>query len=129
MITVPAGTPLVRLDPGLMEQAICNLLANAAAYSPSDKPIRLSAQMDGSTLVLRVIDQGIGLAPGEEKRVFEKFYRGPKARPGGTGLGLSIVQGFVRAHKGTIAAENNPDGGATFTLRLSVETEMPDADV
>jgi len=118
----------VRLDPGLMEQALCNLLANAAAYSPAGKPIRLAAQMDGATLVLRVSDQGIGLAPGEEKKVFEKFYRGPKARPGGTGLGLSIVQGFVRAHQGEITAENNPDGGATFTLRIPVEMEEPQAE-
>ena len=122
-ITAAADLPLVRLDPGLLEQALCNLLGNAAAYSPPDKPIRLSAQLEGSTLVLRVRDQGIGLAPGEEKKVFEKFYRGPKARTGGTGLGLSIVQGFVRAHHGEITAENNPDGGATFTLRIPVETE------
>ena len=106
-----------------MEQALCNLLGNAAAYSPADKPIRLFATMDGATLVLRVSDQGIGLAPGEEKKVFEKFYRGPKARPGGTGLGLSIVQGFVRAHNGTISAENNPGGGASFVIRVPVETQ------
>ena len=128
-IQAPADMPLVRLDPGLMEQALCNLLGNAAAYSPADKPIRLSAQLDGATLVLRVADQGIGLAPGEEKKVFEKFYRGPKARPGGTGLGLSIVQGFVRAHHGEIAAENNSDGGATFTLRIPVETTQHSEEV
>ena len=121
-ISVPPDTPLVRLDTGLMEQALCNLLANAAAYSPAGSPIRLSAQMDGAMLVLRVSDRGIGLAPGEEKKVFEKFYRGPQARPGGTGLGLSIVQGFVRAHHGEISAANNFDGGATFTIRLPVET-------
>jgi len=124
-IVVPPDTPLVRLDTGLMEQALCNLLANAAAYSPAGAPIRLSAQMDGATLVLRVSDRGIGLAPGEETKVFEKFYRGPQARPGGTGLGLSIVQGFVRAHNGGITAANNFEGGATFTIRLPVETAQP----
>jgi len=124
-LSVPAETPLVRLDTGLMEQALSNLLANAAAYSPAGSPIRLSAQMDGAMLVLRVSDHGIGLAPGEEKKVFEKFYRGPQARPGGTGLGLSIVQGFVRAHNGEISAANNFDGGATFTIRLPVETSSP----
>ena len=115
--------PLVRLDAGLMEQALCNLLANAAAYSPADQPIGLSAHLDDQTLVLCVSDAGIGLIPGEEKRVFEKFYRGATARPGGTGLGLSIVQGFVRAHQGEIAAANNPERGATFTIRIPVETE------
>ena len=121
-VLAPETMPLVRLDSGLMEQALCNLLSNAAAYSPVEAPIRLSAQMDGQTLMLRVTDRGIGLLPGEDKKVFEKFYRGPQARPGGTGLGLSIVQGFVRAHGGTIAAENNPDGGAIFTIRIPVET-------
>jgi len=124
-ILVPESMPLVRLDPGLMEQALCNLLSNAAVYSPAGSPIRLTAQLDAQTLLLRVTDHGIGLGPGEEKKVFEKFYRGPKARPGGTGLGLSIVQGFVRAHNGGISAENNPDGGATFTIRVPVEIETP----
>lgn len=124
-IVVPPDMPLVRLDAGLMEQALCNLLGNAAAYSPAGSPIRLSAQMDSTTLVLSVADRGIGLGPGEETKVFEKFYRGPQARPGGTGLGLSIVQGFVRAHNGAITAVNNPDGGATFTIRLPVETAQP----
>ncbi|MGD0016642.1 MAG: sensor histidine kinase KdpD [Verrucomicrobiia bacterium] len=119
--------PLVQLDFGLMEQALCNLLTNAATYSPADKPIQMSAQLDDNVLVLRIADQGIGLAPGEEKKVFEKFYRGVRARPGGTGLGLSIVQGFVHAHNGTVTAENNATGGATFTIRLPVETSSKPA--
>lgn len=121
----PEDLPLVKLDPGLMEQALCNLLANAASYSPVGAPIRLAVQLDGGNLVLRVSDRGIGLLPGEDRKVFDKFYRGPQARPGGTGLGLSIVQGFVRAHGGSISAENNPGGGATFTIRIPVETTEP----
>ena len=58
----------------------------------------------------------------DQKKVFEKFYRGTGSRPGGTGLGLSIVQGIARAHHGEIDAENNPAGGATFTIRMPVET-------
>ena len=123
-IHVPADLPLVRLDVGLMEQSLCNLLNNATAYSPAGAPIELSAQMEDKTLVLSVADHGVGLRPGEEKKVFEKFYRGPNARPGGAGLGLSIVQGFVKAHNGTISAENNAGGGAKFTLRLLVETAI-----
>ena len=121
-ISAPDDMPLVRLDFGLMEQALCNLLTNAATYSPADKPIQISAQLDDNVLVLRVADQGIGLTPGEETKVFEKFYRGVRARPGGTGLGLSIVRGFARAHQGEVIAENNPAGGAVFTIRLPVET-------
>jgi len=112
----------VRLDFGLMEQALCNLLVNAAEHSPAATPIEMSAQLDGGTLLLRIRDHGAGLTAGEEKKVFEKFYRGIGSRPGGTGLGLSIVQGIARAHHGEIDAENNPAGGATFTIRLPVET-------
>ena len=123
-IDVPADLPLVRLDVGLIEQSLCNLLNNAAAYSPAGAPIELSAHLEDKALVLSVADHGVGLGPGEEKKVFEKFYRGPHARPGGAGLGLSIVQGFVKAHNGTISAKNNTGGGAKFTLRLPVETAI-----
>ncbi len=105
-----------------MEQALCNLLVNAAEHSPASAPIVMSAQLDDRTLQLRVRDHGAGLAAGEEKKVFEKFYRGAGARPGGTGLGLSIVQGIARAHRGDTVAENNPAGGAMFTIRVPVET-------
>jgi len=121
-IHAPAGLSLVRLDVGLMEQAICNLLNNAAAHSPSGTPIELSAQIGDNALVLRVADHGTGLAPGEETKVFEKFYRGPKARTGGAGLGLSIVKGFVNAHRGEVSAANNPGGGATFTISIPFTT-------
>jgi len=121
-VSVPDGLPLVRLDFGLMEQALCNLLVNAAEHSPAGAPIELSAQLDNGTLQLRIQDHGVGLTTGEEKKVFEKFYRGSDARPGGTGLGLSIVQGIARAHRGEIAAENHPSGGAMFTIRIPVET-------
>ncbi len=123
-ITVPEDLPLVRLDFGLMEQALCNLLVNAAEHSPASASIEMSAQLDGGTLLLRIRDHGPGLAPGEEKKVFEKFFRGSGSRPGGTGLGLSIVQGIARAHHGEIDAENNPEGGAAFTIRVPVETTV-----
>ncbi len=125
-ITQAENLPLVRLDFGLMEQAICNLLVNAAQYSPVGSPIEVSAQLDAGKLEVRVRDHGVGLAPGEDKKVFGKFYRGTGARPGGTGLGLSIVQGILRAHRGEIAAGNDPGGGAVFTIRIPVETgEQP----
>ena len=84
-ITAPEELPLVRLDFGLMEQALCNLLVNAVEHSPAATPVEMSAQLDGGTLLLRIRDHGAGLTPGEEKKVFEKFYRGTDSRPGGTG--------------------------------------------
>jgi len=119
-IEVAADTPLARLDFGLMEQALCNLLTNAINHSPAGAPVRLHAGREDRRLVIRVSDQGSGLLPGEETKVFEKFYRGPREHPGGTGLGLSIVQGIVRAHQGDVTAANNSEGGATFTIRVPV---------
>lgn len=117
-IVAPADLPSVRLDFRLIEQALCNLLLNAVAHSRADTPIRMSAEVNQGTLVLQVSDRGTGLAPGEEEKVFGKFYRGAGANPGGTGLGLSIVAGIVRAHHGEVSAANNVDGGATFTIRV-----------
>ena len=77
----------------------------------------LAARLDAGTLELRVRDSGTGLKPGDEKKVFEKFYRGTDSKTGGTGLGLSIVAGITRAHGGEISAANNPTGGATFSIR------------
>ncbi len=121
-ITVADGLPLVQLDFGLMEQALCNLLLNAAQHSPARSLIRLSAEIREGQLVLRVTDAGSGLTPGEETKVFDKFYRGKGARSGGVGLGLSIVKGFVNAHRGVVSATNNLGEGVTFTIFIPLAT-------
>jgi two-component system sensor histidine kinase KdpD len=120
--------PLVKLDFGLMVHAFANLLTNAALYSPPDSEIRLSAHMDNQTLIVRISDEGPGLPPGDPNQVFEKFYRGPNVKPGGSGLGLAIVKALVQAHGGEVKAENNPDRGATFTVRLPVTITALDSE-
>ena len=75
-------------------------------------------------LVISVADRGPGLAPGEENKVFEKFYRGPRTRPGGLGLGLSIARQLVEAHGGQLVAQNREGGGARFSIRLPVGEPM-----
>jgi two-component system sensor histidine kinase KdpD len=112
--------PLVKLDFGLMVHVLSNLLTNAALYSQPQTEISISAHMDGQELVLKISDQGPGLPAGSQTLLFNKFYRGPNAKPGGSGLGLAIVQALVRAHGGDVFAENNPGSGATFTIRLPV---------
>ena len=84
----------------------------------------MSAARDGSTLIISVGDRGPGLAPGEENKVFEKFYRGPRTRPGGLGLGLSIARQLVEAHGGELVAHNRQGGGARFSIRLPVGEPM-----
>lgn len=117
-LNVPPGLPLVRADFVLLEQALVNLLANAATHTPAGTPVELSARVAGSELVLEVADRGPGLAEAELGRVFNRFHLAAHARPGGTGLGLSIVKGFTEACGGRAEAANRPGGGAVFTLRL-----------
>ncbi len=119
--------PMVKLDQPLIEQALYNLLLNAAAWSPPPaSKILIRARLDKDKLVLSVLDEGKGLSESDLAHIFEKFYRAADARPGGTGLGLSIVDGFVRAHGGSARAANRAAGGAEFTLEIPVETMRAD---
>jgi len=125
-LAIPDDLPLVPLDDVLIEQVICNLAENAHKYAPAGCAIDVSAAIEGRHLRLEVADRGPGLAPGEERRVFDKFYRGA-ARAGrpGFGLGLTVCRGMVEAHGGTITAANRPGGGAVFAVRLPLEGTPP----
>lgn len=116
IVEVPPDFPLVRLDFGLTEQALTNILQNAALYTPDTRAIRIAARMSGESAAVTVEDEGPGLPPDALEKVFEKFYRVPGARSGGTGLGLSIARGFVEAQKGKLTAENREEGGTRFTM-------------
>jgi two-component system sensor histidine kinase KdpD len=123
-ISIAKDLPTVSVDAPLMQQALVALLSNAVAHAKSDQPIEVSVARDDSTLVFSVADHGRGLAPGEENKVFEKFYRGPGTRPGGLGLGLSIARQLVEAHGGQIVAQNRHNGGARFSIRLPIGEPM-----
>jgi len=112
------------VDAHLIQQALGALLSNAAAHAKSDQPIEVSAARDDSMLVFSVADYGPGLAPGEENKVFEKFYRGPGTAPGGLGLGLSIARQLVEAHGGQVVAQNRQNGGARFSIMLPIGEPM-----
>ncbi len=117
------------LDPGLLEEILCNLLRNAAQHGPPDSLIEVAADAADAGLVLRVADCGPGLAEGDSERIFEKFQRGATARPGGLGLGLSIVRGFAEAHGGSASAGPRTDGssGAEFRIFLPVPIRSTDS--
>ena len=108
----------VRLDPRLTATALAHLLENAAQYSPAGSTIHISAGVGDDGLVIQVRDQGLGVAPGDLPRLFERFYRGAaaKTRTSGTGMGLWIVRGLLAVEGGRVWAENSPDGGAQFTI-------------
>src|SRR5215469_8154282 len=129
-INIAKNLPAVSVDSGLIQQALDALLSNAMIYGRSNHPIEVSVARDGSTLVISVADHGAGLAAGEEAKVFQKFYRGPRTRPGGLGLGLAIARQLVEAHSGQIVAHNREGGGAIFSIRFPIGEEMrlPDTE-
>jgi two-component system sensor histidine kinase KdpD len=118
--------PLFRVDFGLMQQVLNNLLSNAAAYTPAGSSILIHTGIrkngERESLLITVEDNGPGFPEDEIGKVFEKFYRLKNSRTGGTGLGLSIVRGFVEAQGGTVSLHNSPKGGARFVVEIESET-------
>jgi two-component system sensor histidine kinase KdpD len=108
-----------------MEQVLINLLENALKYAPPSTAIELSATVSDHELVFEVADRGPGIPPGDEKRIFDKFYRAGPAREGGVGLGLTISRGIIEAHGGRIWVEKRPGGGALFRFTLPIEQAQP----
>lgn len=121
-VHVPESLPLFRIDFGLMEHVLYNLVSNAIHYTPEESGIVVQAALIEEKLVLTVADNGKGFPEDEINNVFTKFYRLKGSRPGGTGLGLSIAKGFVEAHAGTITLKNLPLSGALFTIEIPAET-------
>lgn len=132
-ISVPQKMPLVKMDFGLMEQVLYNLLVNACEYAPASSAIDIKTNLENEVLEMQIMDQGPGFTQEEIQKVFDKFYKVKGNRSGGLGLGLSIVKGFVEAHKGTISLENRKSGGACFTIKIpsgSPEVEnIPDGKI
>jgi two-component system sensor histidine kinase KdpD len=140
-VSIEENLPLYKLDYGLIEQVLYNLLYNASIYTPEHSDIFITAKNipdrvyklgtatgENSTvkdetnfLSLIIEDRGPGFPEEELEKVFDKFYRLKNSRTGGTGLGLSIAKGFTEAHNGTITLENVPHG-ARFTIEIPAET-------
>jgi two-component system sensor histidine kinase KdpD len=119
--------PLVPFDSVLLQQVLVNLLENAAKYTPPDTEITVGARLTTESEVqIEVADRGAGLPPGEESKIFTKFYRAERGRGGGVGLGLTICKGIVTAHGGRIWAHNREGGGASFCFTLPIEGTPPD---
>ena len=119
-VNIPPGLASLQADPARLEAVLRNLLENAAKYSPSGSPIDLSAEANGNAVLIRVADQGPGIALEQRDKVFDRFYRidSRLTRPtSGAGLGLAICKGFVEAHGGQIWIEPS-DHGTVFALTL-----------
>lgn len=127
----PTATVRVDVAPGLVpalgdepsvELCLRNLLSNALKYGPADGPVDILVSSDGTTVAVRVLDAGPGLADDDRGRVFELFYRARKARlaAAGAGVGLYVVRALVEAMGGTVWASNRPEGGAELGFTLPV---------
>jgi two-component system sensor histidine kinase KdpD len=127
-VELDPGLPLAEFDAVLIERVLCNLLENAAKYTPKGSTVRVAASVSGKDLLVSVTDNGPGLPRGQEEAIFEKFTRGEReSATAGVGLGLAICRAIVEAHKGRIRAENRAEGGArfVFTLPLGDPPEAP----
>jgi two-component system phosphate regulon sensor histidine kinase PhoR len=116
----------VQADPKSVEEIFNNLISNAVNYSPDGGKVTITAKGLGEYIEVKVEDTGVGIAPEELPKIFDKFYRvkHPKTRRViGTGLGLAIVKGAVEAHHGTIDVESVLDNGTTFRVLLPVMPE------
>ena len=121
-LDMPEPLTLIHVDGPLFERVLINLLENAAKYAGAKAEIGLTAGVAHQALRLEVWDDGPGIPSGQESAIFEKFARGNKesAIPG-VGLGLAICQAIIDVHGGTISAENRPEGGARFCVKLPLE--------
>ena len=121
----PPNFPLVRGDTDQLRRALFNLVQNAVKYSPNGGEILVVGELaPPGEVVIRVIDQGVGIPPGEEERIFDRFHRADtrlSRTTAGVGLGLYITRNIVEGHGGQIRAESRgPGQGSTFSLRLPV---------
>jgi two-component system sensor histidine kinase KdpD len=143
-VNVPPDLPLLRLDGRLITEVMVRLLDNALAYTPPTTPIRVQAMLapdrrllpaadhghaggeHSQVVLIEVADAGPGLPPGDETRVFEKFFRGPDTRQRGVGLGLAICRGIISAHGGAIWAEAERGGGTRVRFWLPIDRAAPE---
>jgi heavy metal sensor kinase len=122
--TVTGGGLRVAGDKTALQQLLNILLDNAVKYTPVPGRVSLSLEERGNKAVLKVVDSGIGIAPEDQTRIFERFYRADKARSwdlGGAGLGLAIALWIVQQHHGSISVESTLGKGSTFEVQLPLQ--------
>jgi two-component system phosphate regulon sensor histidine kinase PhoR len=120
-VDVAADLPPIIGDAERLERVVVNLLHNAVKFTPAGGSVRVWAGLIGDAVTAKVSDTGVGIAPEDLPRIFERFYKSDRARgSGGTGLGLAVVKHIVEAHGGTVSVESEPGRGSTFSLSIPV---------
>ncbi|MGW1626055.1 ATP-binding protein, partial [Streptomyces sp. NPDC002172] len=127
-LDVPETLPMVEADAGLLERSVANLVENAVKYSPSERPVLVSASAIADRVEVRIVDRGPGVPDEAKERIFEPFQRyGDAPRGAGVGLGLAVARGFAEAMGGTLNAEDTPGGGLTMVLSLRAAGSVTEA--
>jgi K+-sensing histidine kinase KdpD len=131
-VSFPRGFPVIRGDADQLRRALFNLIQNAVKYSPSGGEVLIVGEVTSpSTVLVRVIDHGVGIEPGEEERIFDRFHRSDNRlsrSTAGVGLGLYITRNIVQGHGGRIWAESAGTGrGSSFNILLPVGSEQTGA--
>ena len=120
-LVISGKLPHIQADPASMDELFTNLITNAVNYSPDGGEVIVFATTTENFLDVYVSDTGVGMAPEEASKIFEKFYRikHPKTRHvTGTGLGLALVKGIIESHRGSIEVDSRPGMGTTFRVLL-----------
>jgi PAS domain S-box-containing protein len=128
-VSFPPDFPVVPGDAGRLEQVLNNLVSNAIKYSPEGRQIEISGRPAPGEVVVTVSDQGVGIPPEEQTRVFDRFFRGARERQqstAGAGLGLFLARAIVEAHGGRIWVESSPGEGSAFSFSIP-RKQAPDS--
>jgi two-component system sensor histidine kinase KdpD len=128
-VNLPRDLPLLKVDAVMIGQVLVNLIENALKYTPAGSPLEIGAEISEGEVTVAVADRGPGIPPGQEERLFDKFYRAvPEGAQSGVGLGLTICRAVVEAHGGRIWAESRPGGGAVFRFTLLRDEAPPEIE-
>jgi len=129
-VAIEPSIPTIAADAQALTTALINLLDNAIKYSAVEPRIEIQASRDGDGVTFAVSDNGIGIAPEQQRRIFRRFYRVDQSlsrQTSGVGLGLSIVELIARGHGGTVKVASAPGQGSTFTIRVPIARRMTGA--
>ena len=120
----PTRSPILYLDENKIRQVVMNFIDNAIYYSPEGTPVDVVMEIEDGDVVLRVVDQGMGVPANVQKKLFTKFFRASNARkqrPDGTGIGLYLAKRIIDGHQGKLVFESAVGKGSTFGFRLPIK--------
>jgi signal transduction histidine kinase len=126
-LIIPERDRPLSFDQQRFQQAVCNLLDNAIAYTPRGGTVELELKFENEGAVIFTRDSGPGLSEADSQRIWRRFMRGSAASANapGIGLGLSLVKAVANAHHGDVGARNRPEGGAEFWIRIPIDRPKP----